>query len=46
MEGSTLSVSVKDADAVTPYLVRRVVLAGGMVQSVEVLKLVVEENEA
>ncbi|MBC8497559.1 hypothetical protein H8D40_01110, partial [Candidatus Bathyarchaeota archaeon] len=47
--------SVKDADGVTPYVVRGVVLAGGMVQSVEVLKpsleeiylkLVVDEDEA
>jgi ABC-2 type transport system ATP-binding protein len=55
VDGTMLSVSVKDADGVTPYVVRGVVLAGGMVQSVEVLKpsleeiylkLVVDEDEA
>ena len=55
VDGTTLSVSVKDAEGVTPYVVKRVVLAGGMVQSVEVLKpsleeidltLVVDEDEA
>ena len=55
VDGTTLSVSVKDADGVTPYVVRGVVMAGGMVQSVEVLKpsleeiylkLVVDEDEA
>ena len=55
VDGNTLSMSVKDADEVTPYVVRGVVMAGGMVQSVEVLKpsleeiylkLVVDEDEA
>ena len=55
VDGTTLSVSVYDVDRVTPYLVRSVVMAGGMVQSVEVLepsleeiylKLVVDEDEA
>jgi ABC-2 type transport system ATP-binding protein len=55
VDGTTLSVSVNDVDGVTPYIVRGVVLAGGLVQSVEVLepsleeiylKLVVEEDEA
>ena len=43
LDGTTLSVIVKDVDRVTPHLVRRVVLAGGMVQSVEVLKPSLEE---
>jgi len=55
VDGTTLSISVNDADRVTPYIVRGVVMAGGMVQSVEVLepsleeiylKLVVDEDEA
>jgi len=55
VDGTMLSVSVKDADGVTPYVVKHVVLAGGRVQSVEVhkpsleeiyLKLVVDEYEA
>jgi len=55
VDGTTLSVSVNDVDRVTPYIVRSVVMAGGMVQSVEVLepsleeiylKLVVDEDEA
>ena len=55
VDGTMLSVSVKDAEGITPYVVRSVVMAGGMVQSVEVLKpsleeiylkLVVEEDEA
>jgi ABC-2 type transport system ATP-binding protein len=55
VDGTTLSVSVNDVDGVTPYIVRGVVLVGGLVQSVEVLepsleeiylKLVVEEDEA
>ena len=54
VDGTTLSISVNDADRVTPYIVRGVVMAGGMVQSVEVLepsleeiylKLVVDEDE-
>ena len=55
VDGTMLSVSVKDAEGITPYVVRSVVMAGGMVQSVEVLKpsleeiylkLVVDEDEA
>ena len=55
VDGMTLSISVNDADRVTPDIVRGVVLAGGMIQSVEMLKpsleeiylkLVVDEDEA
>jgi len=55
VDGTTLSISVKEADRVTPQIVRGIVMAGGMIQSVEVrkpsleeiyLKLVVDEDEA